>query len=173
LSQVYGFARQSGGTATIESAPGRGTTVAIFLPATTADEAAAVVSAATADRAPERFGARIMVVEDNDDVREYLASVLTQVGFQVVEAGDGAQALAMLVGGGPVDVLCTDIVMPGGLDGYDVAREARAIQPDLKIIFMSGYTDKAAAPANGNSPFLAKPLRGAELVETVRAVIGQ
>src|SRR5882672_9699955 len=125
LSQVYGFARQSGGTATIVSAPGNGTTVAIFLPATTADEAEAASRSAMAaafEDAAERFGARILVVEDDDDVREYLVSFLTRVGFQVVEAGDGAQALAILAGSGPFDVLCTDIVMPGGLDGYDVAR---------------------------------------------------
>jgi two-component system sensor histidine kinase/response regulator len=177
LSQVYGFARQSGGTCTIESAPGRGTTVSIYLPvareAATAASIGADDAAAPERFADDRFGARIMVVEDDADVRRYLVDFLSRVGFDVVEANNGDDALAKLGQAGRIDVLCTDIVMPGGLTGYDVARLALAIRPELKVIFMSGYSDQAGTAANGNSPFLAKPFRGNELVDMVRSVIGR
>jgi signal transduction histidine kinase len=173
LSQVYGFARQSGGTCVIDSTLGKGTTVSIYLPAIGA--AATDLPAAEAPAAARpgaEFGARIILVEDDTDVREYLVRFLEKVGFKVIAASNGLQALAMLEQSGQVDVLCTDIVMPGGLSGYDVARRAREFQPDLKVIFMSGYSDRTRMPANGNSPFLAKPFLGNELVETVRLVIG-
>jgi signal transduction histidine kinase len=176
LSQVYGFARQSGGTCVIDSAPGRGATVSIYLPAMSrpaADGSAAATAMPLPAAVPREFGARIMVVEDDDDVREYLADFLGKVGFDVTAAGDGVQALKLIEHSERIDVLCTDIVMPGGLNGYELARSARSLQPDLKVIFMSGYSEKAAAPANGNAPFLAKPFLGPELVETVRTVIGR
>jgi polar amino acid transport system substrate-binding protein len=177
LSQVYGFARQSGGSCAIESEPGRGTTVSIYLPVSRAATKVVAISSDSASagerRADDRFCARIMVVEDDADVRDYIVAFLERVGFQVVEANDGNEALAKLGEAGRIDVLCTDIVMPGGLTGYDVARQALAIQPDLKVIFMSGYADKAGTPANGNSPFLAKPFRGNELVDMVRSAIGR
>ncbi len=116
-------------------------------------------------------GARIMVVEDDADVRDYIGKVLQRVGFTVIAAADGAEALRRLAEAEPIDVLCTDIVMPGDINGYEVARRARMIRPNIKVVFMSAYSERGEPSIGGATPFLAKPFRGSELVDTLRLVI--
>jgi len=172
LAQVYGFARQSGGTATLESAPGIGTTVRILLPeATPVRSAGPVFGAASPTPTRTAIPARVLIAKDEAMVRSFAAEVLRELGHEVTEAGDGLQALRLLATV-PVDVLCTDVMMPGGLTGYDVAREARARHPDLKVIYMSGYADPAAREGTAeDTPFLPKPFRPDDLARAVGRMI--
>ena len=137
LSQVYGFVRQSGGFLTIESAPGSGTKIGIHLPEV-------VVGSATPDASfASRTGSGvILVVEDDADVRELVAMQLEDLGYRSIIAGSGPEALAILAAPDPplIDLLLTDVVMPGGMNGVELAHEARRLCPELKALLTSGYT---------------------------------
>ncbi len=142
LSMVYGFVKQSGGHLEISSTIGQGTVVRLYLPRakTDAREAAAPAPhpAATAGA-----GERILVVEDKADVRRLSARILTRLGYDVLEAADGKAALERLDAGPKVDLLFTDVVLPGGISGADLARRARARDPALKVLYTSGYANNA------------------------------
>jgi PAS domain S-box-containing protein len=172
LSQVYGFAKQLGGHAHIQSTVDRGTTVTLYLPATT--EAAPATKARSANELPRpvQIG-RILVVEDDADVRAMTVETLTAIGYEIVTAPDGVAALAILQRGDQFDVLFTDIVMPKGMTGLDLARQARALRPHLKVLLASGYP-QAALPKGGTLDpefaFLAKPYRWSELADRLRAL---
>ena len=168
LSQIYGFARQSGGTATIESAPGRGTTVSLYLP-----RAASAVAAAAAEPAPPPAAAdrraSVLVVEDQNDVREVMAMQLRDLGHRIRTAPDADAALKVLESGEPVDLLLTDVVMPNGVSGIELAEEARRLRPDLPIVIVSGYLRDRPGPTAipDGVAFLEKPFRQAQLAETI------
>jgi PAS domain S-box-containing protein len=139
LSMVHGFVKQSGGAMEIVSAFGKGTTVRLLLPTTTeiADQQAAVKPR------PRLVGVRnvtVLVVEDEPDVLGTAAAMLRSLGYGVIEAADGPAALAALQAG-PVDVLFTDVILPKGMSGRDLARVAQAHQPELKVIYTSGYNE--------------------------------
>lgn len=139
LSQVYGFVRQSGGHIRIYSEPGEGTTVKLYLPRDLNDEAPAqerVVVAA--DGGSET----ILVVEDHKGLREYSAGILRELGYRVLEAPDGQAALDLLKARPEVDMLFTDVVLPG-LNGRQLADQASQLRPDLKVLFTTGYTRNA------------------------------
>ena len=145
LSMVYGFTQQSGGRVEIKSAPGQGTAVRLYLPRLTGARGSAIVQALS--RAEARgSGYTVLVVEDDDAVRRYTVDLLSELGYKVLDAQDGATALRVLEREGDgVDLLFTDVVMPG-LSGPEVAHRARALRPELKVLFTSGYVREGAAP---------------------------
>jgi signal transduction histidine kinase len=168
LTQVYGFARQAGGTATIESRVGHGTTVTIRIPAGAAQAAATERPTGTdAPSAAPPKHKRLLLVDDNAEVRTVTAEYLREHGYHVVEAADGASGLSLAERGG-IDLVVSDIVMPGRLDGIALAREIRRRWPDLPIVLVSGYSTSANEARNDGLLVLAKPFRLAELDETVR-----
>ncbi len=173
LSMVYGFARQSGGQASLYSEPGVGTTVRIYLPRSEAGGRTAVESAPTA---PDHLaqGDRILLVEDDRDVRELVARQLVGLGYAVHAVENGPGALAHLDTGTVVDLMLTDIVMPGGMSGTDFADAARARRPGLRVVYMSGYAEGNSTldrPGAGPSLFIAKPFTKAQLSDVVRRAL--
>ena len=147
LAMVHGFVKQSGGHIRIYSEEGHGTTVKIYLPRATGDEKVAAVPAGKPARATPTAGARkdetILVVEDNDGVREYAVEVLEQLGYRVLAASDAKEALRLLSDGKHVDLLFTDIVLPGAITGRVLADQAKDIRPDLRVLYTTGYTRNA------------------------------
>ncbi|MBL8805722.1 MAG: PAS domain S-box protein [Rhodospirillales bacterium] len=175
LSMVYGFAKQSGGHAAIYSEPGRGTTVTIYLPCIRSEERADPGAAATLQpRAGS--GEPVLVVEDDADIRETLNRQLSAAGYSVELACDGVQALARLSARTPPALLLTDMALPGGIGGIDVADAARKAHPGLPVIFMSGHPlagDLRERFARDGSPFLQKPFVRVQLLETIAATLNR
>ena len=173
LSQVYGFAKQSGGHVKIYSEVDRGTTVKIYLPrlahASEEQEVAPVIPV------PEGSAQEtILVVEDDDGVRAYSVGALRDLGYHVLEAHDGPSALRLLQEGQPVDLLFTDVVLPGGLTGAQVAADARALRPGLKVLFTTGYARNAIfhhGRLDKGVQLITKPFSFADLAAKVRDVL--
>jgi PAS domain S-box-containing protein len=168
LSQIYGFARQSGGTAVLDSVLGEGTTVSLYLPrAEAAVDEAADAAGVAAPRA--KGGTTVLLVEDQADVREVTAMALEELGYRVLTASDGVQARRMLESDQPIDLLFTDVVMPNGVGGIELAEEARRLRQDLRIVIVSGYLrdGNPNAAAMPGVVFLEKPFRQAEMAETI------
>ena len=162
LSQVFGFIRQLGGHVAIESEPGRGTTVTLFLPIQrpepeTAAPPAQRPAGARAPRLVPVSGITVLVAEDDERVREVTAETLRTAGLQVLVAADGLEALAVLRRGDAVDVLFSDIVMPGGLNGIELARAARRLRPGLPVLLATGYAGTVAGGEDHGFEVLAKP----------------
>jgi signal transduction histidine kinase len=175
LSQVYGFVRQSGGYVRIYSEPGQGTTVKLYLPRALAEEAAEPTPSGEAQ--PSLHGdERILVLEDHHDLRAYSVSILRELGYEVLEAADGAEALALLNADPGVDLLFTDVVLPGGLNGRQVADEAVRRRPGLKVLFTTGYTRNAIVHNGTLDPgvhLISKPFAFADLAAKVRTVLDE
>jgi CheY-like chemotaxis protein len=172
LAQVLGFAQQSGGGVRIESRPGAGTTVRVYLPrahAGAAADAPAPVRRVTAEPLPRRRIA--LLVDDDNAVRDVTAARLRQLGFEVLEAGSGGAALDLLDRTAQVDLLVADFAMPG-MNGVEVAQQARARRPDLPVLFVTGYADQTALAGVGEERVVQKPFRDDELERKVRAVVG-
>ena len=172
LSQVYGFAKQSGGDARIESKVGKGTTVRIYLPRADGQAAAVAVSHEGLQKTPPA-AATILIVEDDPDVREMIVGILSDLGHQTLVATNGPEALAILNRDHSIDLLFTDIVMPAGMSGTDLARQASRLRPDLKILLSSGYAREANQwrSARVEFPFIAKPYRPATLGKKLEEVL--
>jgi two-component system, NtrC family, sensor kinase len=172
LSQVYGFAKQSGGDVSVESEPGRGTSVRIYLPSLDVPEEARAAPA-EAERKPAPRQARVLVVEDDEAVLETARAVLVELGYQTLAARSGTEALAVLRRDEPIDLIFTDIVMPGGMSGITLAREARQLRQDIKVLLTSGY-DASVAERQGAGGFeiLPKPYRQAQLADKIAGVLG-
>jgi PAS domain S-box-containing protein len=169
LAQVYGIAQQAGGTLRIESEEGRGTAVHLLLPAAEAPPAEESAGSKLAE-APARpaSGARILVVDDDDDVRAFLAESLEGLGCTVVSAASGPEGLQALRGWRP-DLALIDYAMPG-MNGAEAARASREIHPGLPIVFVTGYAESEqleAALGDGHAPVLRKPFTLAELAAAV------
>jgi signal transduction histidine kinase len=171
LSQVYGFMQQSGGTVRIESKLGAGTKVMLCLPGT----APACVADVEANAAHGIVaGARsVLLVDDEADVRATIAAVLRELDYRVVEAADGSAALDCLIGSAAVDLVICDIAMPGGLNGVDIAREARRLRPGVKVLLISGDPNAAIETAAGAPEFprLSKPFRQTDLMRELAAML--
>jgi PAS domain S-box-containing protein len=170
LSMAYGVVSQSGGDITVESAPGHGTTFAVYLPAT-APEA---VRPATTPRAVARGHESVLVVDDDADILAMLTRALTHAGYRVLAAGGGPNALAILdTDAGEVDLLVTDVKMPG-MDGRELADAVRARRPDIRVLFTSGYAENALSDhgvlAEGVH-FIAKPFTLQALTDRIRHVL--
>ncbi len=175
LAMVHGFVRQSGGALRIYSEPGVGTTVRILLPAEE-DATDRPMLAASADLpAPARRGARILLAEDEDAVRRTIARILSDRGYVVVDAPSGDAALAAFEAATePFDMLLSDVVMPGKLQGPMLANELKRRAPGLGIVFMSGYASEAAVNGNGlrmDDLYLMKPIQRRELLQVIEALL--
>jgi len=173
LSMIYGFAKQSGGHMRLYSEMDVGTTVSLYLPI--ADEVGTTADAQTGSS--QRSGnedVTVLVVEDDHRVRATTLARVKQLGYAVLEAADAAEALDILQRTPSVEVLFTDLVMPGGMMGSELAQEARRLYPRVKVLFTSGYTEEASHQAgtvtNGDK-FLTKPYRLADLAGKLREVI--
>jgi CheY-like chemotaxis protein len=142
LSQVYGFVKQSGGHVKIYSEVGQGTTIKLYLPRLLTEPVAieSLESTLPAEGSTEET---ILVVEDDDDVRANSVESLREIGYRVIEAHDGPSALRLLERQMRVDLLFSDVVLPGGLTGAQVSAQARAMRPDLKVLFTTGYARNA------------------------------
>jgi PAS domain S-box-containing protein len=172
LSQVYGFIAQSGGHVEIDSQRGKGTTVRLYFPASTQPvqvEGGSGTSAITPSRA------RVLVVEDDPEVLDVTVATLNHHGYEVLTAPDAPSALEVLRRDDRIDILFTDIVMPNGMNGVELARRAVQLRPQVGVLLASGYpaaalsTDHAVAGDPGFA-FIGKPYRSAELLEKLQQV---
>ncbi len=170
LSQVYGFTRQSGGAATVDSAPGKGASVCLYLPQLVSAPAqpAEAAQPARADQGPRL---RVLLVEDDGQVAELVEAMLSDLGHDVQVAEQAEQALAILRNDAAIDVLLTDVIMPGDKSGVDLAREAVAMRPELPVILSSGYTgDVLMAAEAAPWPLLRKPYGAEQLARMITEV---
>jgi len=168
LSMVYGFARQSGGTVLISSQVAQGTSVTLYLPS--AGPAPISQPRAEATQPPrQETGERILVVEDNPLVGQMASTMLSSMGYSPVVVIDASSAIAELERPAPIALLLTDVLLPGGMTGFDLARQARRRWPDLPILFMSGFADPSLVPDDfrTTTKLLAKPFRLAQLSEAI------
>jgi signal transduction histidine kinase/CheY-like chemotaxis protein len=171
LSMVYGFVRQSGGHVAVESALGAGTTVALYLPKATQKPDAEVETVHT--RAIPGGSERILVVDDNEDLLEVTSAMLTTFGYQVLCARNGAEAIQMFESGQEFDLLFSDVVMPNGMSGVELAREARRLSKGIKILLTSGYAENVLERhgAVDEFPIIDKPFRLADLAGRLRSIL--
>jgi len=171
LSMAYGFVKQSGGYIRLESELGKGTTVKIFLPCT--DDSAAVDEKPAAGPV---FGGieTILVVEDEADVRETTAQLLTNLGYFALQAEDASAALRILESGTHVDLVFTDVMMPGPLRSAEFAQKARHMLPNLQVLFTSGYSEGILAHGGRVDPsvsLLRKPYTAEALAQKIRTLL--
>jgi PAS domain S-box-containing protein len=174
LSMIYGFAKQSGGQVRIETTEGQGTTVRLYLPrhAGGGEEDEGTATPAAAPRA-ER-GETVLVVDDEPVIRMLVVEVLQDLGYAALEAADGPAALEMLRQGGRLDLLVTDVGLPGGLNGRQLADAARASRPGLKVLFITGFAETAAlgnGPLEPGMQLMTKPFALDALATRIRAII--
>lgn len=172
LSMVYGFAKQSKGHVAIYSEVDRGTTVKLYLPRSSGG--AARENLKRVFPSLPRGRGRILVVEDDPYVRDVSAKLLRSQGYDVAEAENGAEAIEHLSGGAPFDCLFTDVVLPGGMDGVEIGEKAEILQPDIKILYTSGYTENTVTHNGRLVPgvtLISKPFRQVELLEKIHSVL--
>ena len=167
LSQVHGFANQSGGAVTVSSEEGRGSVVTIYLPRSPEELSE---SAINAPPVPDVQGT-VLLVEDSRDVADVTTSLLEQLGFRVVRAENAAEALRHLQQGIEVDLVFSDIVMPGAINGLALAQICQERFPDIPVLLTSGFSDAAQA-ADGHFDILRKPFELAALEHAIEAAIG-
>jgi len=173
LSMVYGFVAQSGGHVRIESEPGQGTTIRLYLPRYVQQPAPVVVSSGAAVRTPNDVET-VLVVEDDDTVRHAAVEALREIGYEVLEAPDAMEAFRLIADRGGIDLLFTDVGLPGGVNGRALADAAHNINPALKVLFTTGYTRDSSLQSgtlNGDVHFLAKPFSLQQLEAKVREVL--
>jgi CheY-like chemotaxis protein len=173
LSQVYGFVRQTGGHVRIYSEIGEGTTLKIYLPRHTGDEDTVEPDSRTQNTAHAIGVETILVVEDDEALRSYTTEILAELGYRVLAAHDGQSALQAL-GKNKVDLLFTDVVMPGGMNGRQLADEAVRRKPGLKVLFTTGYTRNAIVHhgrLDAGVQMIGKPFSFSELGAKVRQLL--
>ena len=170
LSMIYGFVRQSGGQVRIYSEPGRGTTMCLYLPRLIGAHELADAGQAAQTRHPAVHGQTVLLVEDEIAIRELVSEILEDAGYRVLTAGNGPTGVAMLQSGERIDLLVTDVGLPGGLNGRQVADAGRAVRPALKVLFVTGYAANAAVGAghlDEGMEVLTKPFNVLELERRV------
>jgi len=174
LSMVYGFVKQSGGNIQLYSELGRGTSVRIFLPLADAIQRSAKPASAAEGAGMPRGSETILVVEDDARVRRVTTARLRSLGYQIIEAENGAAAMAVLSAHLEVAMIFTDVVMPGGMNGDELVEAAFAVRPNIKVLFTSGYAEPAVARQGlGVGAWLKKPYTAAELAEKIREILHQ
>jgi CheY-like chemotaxis protein len=175
LAQVYGFAAQSaqsGGTVRIQSEPGRGTSVALYLPrsAGTPSTARPHLDQPDIERERDHQSGRVLLVEDDDEVAALASEMLSELGYDVMRAATAAAALGALANGRAVDLVFSDIMMPGGMNGLDLALEIRRRRADLPVLLTSGYANAVSKGANAEGVrILPKPYDLDELSAALQA----
>jgi len=180
LAMVHGFVQQSHGRLEIESTPGEGTVVRMIFPiadnGAEFDPASTQTPAIIDNTSADKINAKpcVLVVEDNDDVRELAESVLEMSGYAVQAAASGEQALALLEGGSRVDLVFTDVIMPGGMNGLELVDKVRQQHPSMPVLVTTGYMDQLPAnePSKGLD-ILAKPYKHEDLLERVKTALGR
>lgn len=170
LSTVYGFAEQSGGVVTLDSTPGKGTMVQVLLPAA---ERLPVTRTDQNDVPLAIDAETVLVVEDDPDVRETTLRRVEGLGYVAIEAHNSASAIKMLETGRPVDLVFSDVVMPGGISGYELADWVKKNRPDVKVLLTSGYVnfDQVDPLARQEFTLLEKPYTRADLAQALRAIL--
>lgn len=175
LSMVYGFVEQSGGHARIYSEAGHGTSVKIYLPrsdgveALSADETNIMNVFPTGDET-------VLVVEDDPDVRETVVTFLKELGYNILEADNGRNALALIEKNSTINLLFTDVMMPGGMHGPVLAKEAQARRPDLRVLFTTGYAQSAVLKRGdliGDAEMIGKPYNNEDLARRIREILDE
>ncbi len=172
LAQVYGFARQSGGSVRLQSRLGQGTTASILLPVSTrATPCVLAGPPPKADTPQPAAGAAVLVCEDDDDVAALVVDMLAQLGHAPTRVSTAAAALGALADGRTVDLLFTDVLMPGGMDGLTLAREAGRRRPGLPVLLTTGYTGAGASAVPPDVPVLRKPYKLEDLAGALQTVL--
>jgi PAS domain S-box-containing protein len=173
LSMVYGFIKQSGGHVSVYSEVGAGTTIRLFLPRFSGEGTPESVPIDVSELLKAN-GEVVLVVEDDDELRSLLVRVLRSLDYEVLETNSGAPALEILRSATEVDLLLTDVVLPERMSGVELAEEALRVQPDLHVLYMSGYTEDAILHQRrlvDGAPFLQKPFRMAEIARAARKAL--
>ena len=176
LSIIYGFVKQSGGHIRLDSELGHGTTFCIYLPRAAEASAREQVASAEEGRVLRaQDGEIVLAVEDDDAVRQIAADALRELGYDVIEAPNGPAALDLLARTDRIDLLFTDLAMPGGMNGHELAAEALARRPGLRVLLTSAYTDRFASGSAPRAPlrFLHKPYHEHELAAAVRSALDE
>jgi signal transduction histidine kinase len=175
LSQVYGFIKQSGGHVMIDTAPGAGTTFRLYVPRCDATPRTGDNDGDGREPTVPPVGHEtILVVEDNAEVLELAVTTITDLGYRVLTAPDGPSALDIVRGDQPIDLLFSDVVMPGGINGFELISEARAIRAGLKALVTSGYANVHRPGTNRpDVPLLLKPYRRGDLAQCIRIALDQ
>ena len=171
LSMVYCFVQQSGGNVKILSSVGQGTKVRLYFPRS--GQLAVPIRAESKTTIPKARGETILVLEDDADVRKGISKLLSELGYSVHQSADGKSALANLKSHPGIELLLSDIMLPGGMNGPEVASEARRTHAHLRVVFMTGYADQFLRENSplGNAVTLSKPVKLADLANTVREVL--
>jgi CheY-like chemotaxis protein len=175
LSMVYGFVRQSGASVDIEVGESGGTAVKLYFPAFVPDEPEAAGSGTNVQDQVTEPDATILLVEDNAAFREITRAILESLNFRVIDCGTAEEALAVIGDTTPINLLLSDIGLPGDMDGHDLAQFAASARPGLKTVLMSAHTDREFSDGiiDGNvAAFLRKPHRKADLTQTLHRVLG-
>ncbi|HKX09202.1 MAG TPA: CHASE domain-containing protein [Stellaceae bacterium] len=172
LSSVFGFVKQSGGHVNVYSEPGKGSTFRLYLPRVSANGVTQAVNGAPA-RPTLRGSESILAVEDNPKMRRILVKQLQDLGYRVLEADNAASALEILDRPGPIDLLLTDVVMPGLRDGFELAREAETRRPGLRVLLTSGFSETRFQDSEALNArrLLGKPYRKQDLARAVREAL--
>jgi signal transduction histidine kinase len=170
LSQVLGFAKQSGGGMRIETRVGEGTSVKVYLPRASANSITETPATVAGLARNKGKGATILLVDDDSAVREVTATILEDFGYVTLKVGSGGAALDLLNGHSGIDLILIDFAMPG-MSGVDVARQVQLKYPALPILFVTGYADKIALADVGDERIIKKPFVGDELAEKVNAAL--
>ena len=172
LSQVLGFAQQSGGGIRIETRVGEGTSVKVYLPRAASSDVAEVPPDPTGSARQHRTGATILLVDDDNAVREVTASMLRELGYAVLEVGSGGAALDLLDGDTNIDLIVLDFVMPG-MNGAELARQIHSKFSTLPVLYVTGYADKTTLAEIGDARLVKKPFVGDELANKVHAALAE
>jgi PAS domain S-box-containing protein len=174
LAMVYGFAKQSGGTVRLYSEEGYGTTVSLYLPL--ADSPQPTFCEVPPAQYSDRTGGTVLVVDDEPDLLEIAHAYLTEMGYSALRADNAASALNTLALYKEIDLMLTDIIMPGGMNGVELAEKARELSPRLKVIYSSGYPSDALVERNGtriDGPMLRKPYQRADFAAIIQRTMGE
>ena len=177
LAMVYGFAKQSGGSVQIFSEVGKGTNIDLFLPAAAEEKLEETPKIARNNKGLQREASgMVLIVDDESDLLEVTSSYVQDLGFKVIPATDGNLALQMLERNPDIEYLLTDIVMPGGLNGVSLAQEVRKRQPNVKVLYMSGFPSGVIADKSGielDAPLITKPFSFEELVSAMDELVSE
>ena len=174
LSMVYGFARQSGGQVRVNSEVGQGTTMCLYLPRHNEDSVADDDTTASADSDATGDGETVLIIDDEPTIRMLVAEVLGEAGYAMIEAADGPSGLRVLDSNARIDLLITDVGLPGGMNGRQVANAARRTRPTLKVLFITGYAENALVSGRRlekDMYIMTKPFEMAGLARRIREIL--